>query len=460
MVATSPWGDVFDEFTARNVPYGFNHQDVEEKARNGRSQALKELVYPDQDGELLGRAKTPVKPEALKTRLERWNDYYNAKLRIIEGELRDLHERRTGFGHSIMLMVLMVFAFLVFLAVLAVDYAVLSEFWAQVYSNEFGEVPPDFAASVVIKSLQVVVAALAFHFFTQNLTPEGRKYFAYFVFIVTLLFLLGLGFLNAANSLPPGSDLAVNQNNQAATEEDRAILEALGLADEEEAAAPAADAGAPAETGATRADTFRFYYEMAWFMTLALLFVAVTSVAALVLHVALRAAVALFGRVDNEHQFAKRSIVNKRDMRFRQLRARRARQWLMSEKARRDLLRHCLASFEAGYLHGLFGKGSGWFSSSPSESMETTKTEDGEEEPVTTEGQLVVRLEEAMEAARGEIDGREWVVTPEEDFVEYDDEGLQEEKDRRTQKREAGIEDEAEPQQGGAGDGDGQPARG
>ncbi len=358
MVTNTPWGDVFDEFTARNIPYGFDDDDKEQARRKRTARHLEQLVYPDEDGELMGRARVPVTTDHLKTRVERWNEYYNAKLRIIEGEIRDLNIRRGPFWHPIMLIVTAIFAFAVFLAVLAVDYAVLSEFWARVYSNEFGEVPPAFAASVIIKSLQVVGAALAFHFFYQTLTRDGRRYFVYFVFIVTLLFLLGLGFLNAGNSLPAGSTLSVNTQAEDQAEENRRVLEALGLADEEGEATDAEPD--PAEEEAKRAaenrrETVRFAYDIAWFSTLLLLFVAVTSVAAMMLHVALRAVSGLFGRIDNEHYFSSRSILNKRDMNLRLLRARRAREWLRSEKARGQLMKHCLASFETGYIFGLFG---------------------------------------------------------------------------------------------------------
>ncbi len=354
MVAMTPWGDVFDEFTARNVPYGFNHTEEDGETR-GASQELKQLQYPDEDGELMGRAGITVTPAHLETRVERWNDYYNAKLRIIEGEIRDLNVRRGPIWHWMMLIGTAVFSFVVFLLLLAVDYAVLSEFWKQVYSNEFGEVPQAFVSSVVVKSLQVLGAALAFHFFYQNLKREGRRQFVRFVFYTTLVFLFGLGFLNAALSLPGGSPISPTQTTQSAADEDRAVLESLGLADETTQQEPTPEEVQQEQTQRDRQALFSFLYWFAWFMTLALLFVVVTSVAAMMLHVALRAISGLMGRIDNEHYFSNRSILNKRDMELRLLRARRAREWLLTEDARAQLMKRCLAAFEAGYIFGLYG---------------------------------------------------------------------------------------------------------
>ncbi len=445
MVATSPWGDVFDEFTARNIPYGFNHQDSNKRGRSGKD--LNQLRFPDEDGAMLGRSRVPVTTEMLTSRIERWNDYYNAKLRIIEVDLRDLSKRRQGFGYALMLGITAVFSFIVFLAVLAVDYAVLSEFWARVYSNEYGEVPPDFAASVVVKSLQVVVAALAFHFFFQNLSREHRKIFTFFVFGVTLLFLLGLGFLNAANSLPPGSDLAVTTGAQDASQEDQEILEALGLADEtDDAGAEAPAAGTAGQQAAPEADRgagFRNAYEASWFATLALLFIAVTSVAALVLHVALRAVAGLFGRIDNEHYFSNRSIMNRRDMRFRQLRARRAGDWLRSVSARKDLLRHCLSAFESGYLYGLFNENKGGlFGLGGQRRLPESAAVEGGEGRQTQEQALVMQLEQAIQAVKsgdailGPDSTYTFIIEDVRDFTEIDDEGELRKHDKEAQKKE------------------------
>ncbi|MGF1457045.1 MAG: hypothetical protein ACFB6R_16895 [Alphaproteobacteria bacterium] len=446
MVATSPWGDVFDEFTARTVPYGFNHQDAEDSRKKKGGEALTRLVFPDEDGALLGRQRVPVEAERLRTRVERWNEYYNAKLRIIEGEIRDLTVRRSPIWHGSMLVATAIFSFAVFLAVLAVDYAVLSEFWARIYSNEFGEVPPDFAASVIIKSLQVVVAALAFHFFYESLTRDGRRQFVYFVFGVTLLFLFGLGVLNAGTSLPQGSDLAVNTLADDAAEEDREILEALGLADETQQDQVEET---PEEKEQRESDerTRRFVsttYSLTWFATLALLFVAVTSVAAMTLHVALRAMSGLFGRIDNEHYFSNRSILNKRDMEMRLLRARRAREWLRSTQTRIQLMKHCLAAFETGYIYGIYegdqtGRGGGFLGGAR---RSGTGAADGHADPnlqlVETLGQAVIKVRESLDA-----DGFTLVVDTEagESFVERDNEPEM----RKQQQRDRGWRVEEEP---------------
>ncbi len=434
MVARTPWGDVFDEFTARTVPYGYKDANGSEARRQKEGATLDKLTYPDEDGALMGRHLLPVRPEYLKTRVEKWNEYYNSKLRIIEGEIRDLHVRRGPFWHPFMLIGTAVFAFAVFLAVLAVDYAVLSEFWARVYSNEFGEVPPDFAASVIIKSLQVVVAALAFHFFYQSLNREGRKIFVYFVFVVTLLFLLGLGFLNAGTSLPEGSDLAVGSASDDQAREDREILEALGLADE--AGAPAAEE-TPEDAERRRAEEVQRQqdedrrrsvarlYDGTWFATLALLFVAVTSVAAMTLHVALRALSGLFGRIDNEHY--DRSIMNKRDMGLRLLRARRAREWLRSEETRVQLMKHCLAAFETGYIFGAYNPDMG--KGKKSDIAQRREMPGGPDDGPTEQSRELIRIEEmsaSVVEVRNLLDGEHFhlvVDTPDaESFVEQDNE--------------------------------------
>ncbi len=432
MVATSPWGDVFDEFTARTVPYGYSHLDAEEGRRKRKGDALERLIFPDEDGALLGDQRVPVEADRLKTRVERWNEYYNSKLRIIEGEIRDLAVRRSPIWHGSMLVATAIFSFAVFLAVLAVDYAVLSEFWARIYTNEFGEVPPDFAASVIIKSLQVVVAALAFHFFYESLTRHGRRWFVYFVFVVTLLFLLGLGFLNAGTSLPQGSDLAVNTLADEAAQEDQEILEALGLADE---SAQDVAAESPEEEARRLADEERRrqvsrLYSIIWFATLALLFVAVTSVAAMTLHVALRAMSGLFGRIDNEHYFSGRSVLNKRDMEMRLLRARRAREWLRSEPTRVQLMKHCLAAFETGYIYGLYNGPVGGNGRSRRNRRDDTPILQGKQNepgaPQSPELQLIAILGEAIIEVRAMLEDPDFtlVVNTNEDesFVEKDNE--------------------------------------
>ncbi len=445
MVTHNPFGDVFDEFTARKIPYGFNHT----AAEKGGSDDLVKMANAEEDGRYLGGRKVPITTPLLTGRIDRWNEYFNAKLRVIEGEMRDLHRRAhdARFSHNIMLIVAAVFSFIVFVAVLAVDYAVVSEFWSREYANEFGEVPEAFVGSIIIKALQVVVAALAFHFFFQSLDRRGRRIFTVVIFIISLLFLLSLGLLNASRSVPtdPGASI-----------QDRALLEELGIeADQPAQTAPVDEdrSGALAWLESNRT--------LLWYAALGFLFVTVTAVAAMVLHIFMRAMGGLFGRMDNEYYYTNRSIMNRRDMLLRLKRAQRARQWLTSENARQHLLKGSLAAFETGYIFGLregpgtsrfrFGGGGG-------EAGSTQGIEELEQQlhTVIPEAQAYIESQQGMLVAETEEEFYEDDRDEEkEDRIRERREERQIERERRRAAREAEMEDYAPPPRANGHDPDG-----
>lgn len=156
---------------------------------------------------------------------------------------------------------------------LFVDYMIINEFWTRALADEFLELPGNLANSVGFKSLQVLFAAVAAHLFYRTLSPIGQWIFNRVVFVLAFLMLAGLGILLASMSLPAGTqDVFGSGGGQALS----GALSNLGLSE----AAPEA----AASSSLTDEPTLRYAHSLAWLTSLSVIFLVVTGVAALCLH--------------------------------------------------------------------------------------------------------------------------------------------------------------------------------
>jgi hypothetical protein len=236
----------------------------------------------------------------------------------------------------------------VFALALIVDYAIISEFWTRVLSNEFMELPPTLADNVVFKSAQVVFATLALHYILKSVGRIGRGIFIGILALLTIVMLLGFGFLVAQSSLPEEATLfGVPVNERVAGSSTDATLAALGLIDADAArdTAPVnADAGAP-----FTASDLRTYETLIWLASIGLVFLIVTGIGALSLHYALYGLNGIFGgKVYHAHGFR----TPMQDLYTERLRADAALAYYADAKARHRLMHKHIADFVTSYYEG------------------------------------------------------------------------------------------------------------
>ena len=161
---------------------------------------------------------------------------------------------------------------LIMLGALSVDFLILNEFWTRAMFPDFAQdLAKDFGGSAFAKSLQVVFATIAFHFFLTTLGPRGRKGFIWALFAVALFVIVGLGGLNASVTGP-------NQAPAPAAEGIGSVLEGLGLPTK-------SDSSAPSETASLR-DRLKQIEGALWILIPSVIFVTVTGIAALCLQLA------------------------------------------------------------------------------------------------------------------------------------------------------------------------------
>ncbi len=172
---------------------------------------------------------------------------------------------------------------------LFVDYQIMNEFWTRVLSNEFMEVPPSLANSVVSKSAQVIFATAAFHFFLSKLPDLGRTTFITVFFALTAVMITGFGFLNANISMPSDPESVMVQNATPEPTLNDALV-AMGLAEPETPSVPEVTESVALETHTSRFASFGYLIEDAqpilWMLVPGLVFLVVTGIGALSLQVA------------------------------------------------------------------------------------------------------------------------------------------------------------------------------
>lgn len=292
----------------------------------------------------MGRKGLPVTEKLLEAKVIQYDEALSAFHREYASRKQVL-DRRLGVGvktnHAFALFV----GAGVFVAALFVDYAIIKEFWTRVLANEFMEIPPALADSVIFKSAQVVFATLAVHFLLKAVGPVGRGAFAIFIFLLTAMMVLGIGLLVANKMLPPGSELFGVQIHQTAQSADQ-TLQALGLA------APAQPVAAPADAPFTQTDV-KTFETMVWLGSLSVVFMIVTGVGAMSLHAALRAFEGLTGGAVYDHQDGEGRTLSIRD---EKLRVAQELKYLESASARMRLIHKKIADFVSAYTQGFLEK--------------------------------------------------------------------------------------------------------
>lgn len=157
---------------------------------------------------------------------------------------------------------------LIMLGALSVDFLILNEFWTRAMFPDFAQdLAKDFGGSAFAKSLQVVFATIAFHFFLTTLGPRGRQGFIWALFAVSLFVIVGLGILNASVTGP-------NQAPAPAADGIGSVLEGLGLPANPDQAAPALR------------DRLKQVEGALWILIPSVIFVTVTGIASLSLQLA------------------------------------------------------------------------------------------------------------------------------------------------------------------------------
>ena len=180
---------------------------------------------------------------------------------------------------------------LIMAGALFVDYQIMNEFWTRVLANEFMEVPASLTSSVISKSAQVIFATAAFHFFLGKLPEWGRTAYIVFFFALTVVMISGFGFLNANISMPEDpNEISITGNDTTADQPGlNDALVALGLAEPE---APTIEAAPVVSEGPRRSQFMDFGYFIedarpyVWMFVPGLVFLVVTAIGALALHMA------------------------------------------------------------------------------------------------------------------------------------------------------------------------------
>lgn len=304
-------------------------------------------VNPYEEGYRRGRSRTTITANLLVNHLKRWQAALLDRLSIIKGEIKELEERVSP-GMIFTLIFALLFGAAGFLVAIAVDYYIVRDFWNAVFANEYGEVPASAGLSPLAKALQVVVAALMFHFLYQALGRTGKRIFIYVMGVLAVILLLGVGVWVANDNLPPNFSMFGVQLTEETEVRDTTLTD-LGLAPAEPEQAPADSA---AETRNTEGKALvSNALGVLWFAAFGMIFIVVTGVAALSLGVASRAAAGLFGSIDREYSDGR--ALNRQDARFRLVRARKAEANLENPDYRKMLLEASLADFQQGYLDAM-----------------------------------------------------------------------------------------------------------
>jgi len=168
------------------------------------------------------------------------------------------------------------------LGALYVDYEIMNEFWTRILADEFLDVPPNLANSVISKSAQVIFATAAFHFFLSRLNAFGRTIYIWVFFLLTFAMISGFGLMNANISMPVNpDDLAPTTDSGPVSIQD--ALNNLGLKGEAEPQAPSISGTG----GLNQLESWlRESRPLLWLIVPGLVFVVVTGIGALSLQLA------------------------------------------------------------------------------------------------------------------------------------------------------------------------------
>ena len=209
----------------------------------------------------------------------------NSNYEIIARNL-DQSERYHGFRWLYMLS--SVFGIAVFLLAMTVDYQIMTEFWTRALANEFLEVPPSLANSILFKSAQVIIATVAFHYFISMTGWFGHTIGKYalvvIAFLLSLAMVFGFGLINTNQSVPAEKTAMFQSSPELGAQNDPFAQFGIGAASLQ----PAAPAPlTPQVTIANdTAESVQLMSALSWIIAPAIVFFVVTAVGALSLHVA------------------------------------------------------------------------------------------------------------------------------------------------------------------------------
>lgn len=158
---------------------------------------------------------------------------------------------------------------------LLVDYEILSEFWTRTIANEYMKLPAHLSNSILFKSMQVLVATIALHLLIRRFGKVGMTVFSAFLFVITTVMLLGLGYLLADSSLPSASQAMID-----GTQGQGSLGAMISEMKADDSAYADPDGALPF------AQEFKNMRIFLWFVTLTTLFFVVASVGALFIRLA------------------------------------------------------------------------------------------------------------------------------------------------------------------------------
>lgn len=326
----------------------------------------------DPIGYQMGRRALDVDPELLSARIEQYDNEISANVLTLRARAAELERQEKDLfawsGHLIAVLI----GCGILAAALAVDYMIIHEFWTRVLANEFGEVPPALATSVVFKSAQVLFATLAFHLMLETVGETGRRIFILFIFALTFCMLLGIGLIIANNWLPDGSELFGINLKEAMHAGGEDVLTALGLG-----SAQAVDGAAGAAQGAqgpiSETDV-RTLQTLLWLGSLSVIFIVVTGVGSLCMRYAIRGFHGIFGNLtfDTREEGAN-------GLGFRKDERKRVEQTLEhfeNAQTRLNLLHRKLSDFVTSYYEGIrrYQDAFGWWSFVPAQQQGRRET--------------------------------------------------------------------------------------
>lgn len=326
------YNDPYEEF--------YNPQDRDDRGFYGK--ALKRARSMGRNGDVIDET-------IIERRARQFATYLSKARQTLKVKIRDMETTQNSPWRYVSFLSVFFVGLAVFALALRVDYIILEELWSRNLANEFFEIPASLQDSVTFKSLQVVFAVLAIHFFVSSIGKVGRGIYIGFLTMLVISMLVGVGLLNTSYSLPIGSTLfGMELTGETLSASDE--LAALGL--EGGAGEVAANDNTPVTT-----QDFETAKTLLFFMSFGLIFFFVTSVGALFLHYAISAGVAFTGGIRGEkaeHDSARDSRDREHsDMARRLIRAREVQAMFRTREDLRDAITQYINEFGDAYEDGL-----------------------------------------------------------------------------------------------------------
>ncbi len=326
------YNDPYEEF--------YNPQDRDDRGFYGK--ALKRARSMGRNGETIDET-------VIERRARQFATYLSKARQTLKVKVRDMEAVQNSPWRYVSFLSVFFVGLAIFALALRVDYIILEELWSRNLANEFFEVPVSLQDSVTFKSLQVVFAVLAMHFFVSSIGRIGRGFFIGFLTLLVVGMLVGVGLLNTSYSLPIGSTLfgmELTGDSLSASDE----LAALGLESDTEVVAD--NDNVPVTT-----QDFETAKTLLFFMSFGLIFFFVTSVGALFLHYAISAGVAFTGGIRGEkaESDSTRDARDREhsDMSRRLIRAREVQTMFRTREDLRDAITQYINEFGDAYEDGL-----------------------------------------------------------------------------------------------------------